>query len=85
MLVAEPVDARLDEREVEVRADRARRPGVGERVAAAAALDEELLAADPVASALRVADRVAAGGEAEGDDEADRDERDGACAGVSRE
>jgi hypothetical protein len=64
--LAEAVDARGDEREVEVRADPPRRPGVAEGVTAAAAGDEELLAADPVTGAVRVADGVAAGRDGEG-------------------
>ena len=61
--LAEPILSRLHERVVEVQPDLARRAGVGERVAAAAALLEELLALRAVAVALGVPDGVAATGE----------------------
>ena len=66
--LAEPVAPRLEEGVVEVGADLALRAGVGERVAAAAARDEELLAVGPVAVALGEADGpgAAAGGENDG-------------------
>ena len=53
--LVEAVDARLDEGKIEIGADLPGRAGVGERVAGAAALDEELLPALLVAGALRVA------------------------------
>ena len=60
--LAEPVRARLAERVVQVRADHALRTGVGQRVALAALLLEELLAAGRVAAAgLRQARGAATG------------------------
>jgi len=68
-VLAEAVLPRLEERVVQVRPDRPCRAGVRERVAAAAALLEELLAVDAVARRrLRVADGVAARGEEETDE-----------------